>query len=61
MADCDNTDADNVRLNLTVLVSVKALQDCYKLNDTTLKPADLYLILQALHTQEEHLIRPSYA
>lgn len=50
MADCDNTDPDNVRLNLTVLVSVKAPQDCYKLNDTTLKPADLYLILQALHT-----------
>lgn len=50
MADCDYTDPENVRLNLTVLVSVKALQDCYKLNDTTLKLADLYLILQALHT-----------
>lgn len=56
MADCYNTGLDNVKLNLTVLVGTTASQDCYNLYDTTLKPADLYLILQALNAIERHLI-----
>lgn len=43
-----------------MLVGTRALQDCYNLNDTTLKPADLYLMLQALNTVEEHCRRPTY-
>lgn len=50
MANCYITGPDNVKLDFTALVSINALQDCYNLNDTTLKPADLYLMPQALKT-----------
>lgn len=59
MANCYNTNLDNVKLNLTVLVGKKALQNVYNLNDTV-KPAELYFMLQALNTVEEHLKKPTY-
>lgn len=58
MAICYYTDPDNVKMNLKVLVSMKALQDLLQLKrHLTFKPADLYLMF---NTVEEHLIRPTY-